>query len=106
MGSANSRITGLPGMMCMAGIVVAAGAGMFAIGVVVGIVAVVSHGIHLEQKRFRGENVIWAGPGAPEYFLAQQAPDVVSGIVRRLNGLYVHHLPSSIRHDDGLGVRR
>jgi hypothetical protein len=88
-----------------------AAAGIFAIGMVVGIVAVVSHGIHREEKRFqqerrfREERGIWAGPDTPEYFLAEEAPDRVSMTIRRLNGLYVRHLPSSIDHDADLGVR-
>jgi hypothetical protein len=88
-----------------------AAAGIFAIGMVAGIVAVVSHGIHREEKcfqqerRFREERGIWAGPDTPEYFLAEEAPDRVSMTIRRLNGLYVRHLPSSIDHDADLGVR-
>jgi hypothetical protein len=88
-----------------------AAAGIFAIGMVAGIVAVVSHGIHREEKRFqqerrfREERGIWAGPDTPEYFLAEEAPDRVSLTIRRLNGLYVRHLPSSIDHDADLGVR-
>jgi hypothetical protein len=77
----------------MAGIVLVAAAGMFVLGVVAGVVAVVSYGIHREHKRFRGEQDIGAGPDAPESFLAERAPDLVSGAARRLNGLYVHHLP-------------
>jgi hypothetical protein len=91
---AGDRITGPPGVRCMVAIVLIAVAGMFVLGVVAGIVAVVSYGIHREQKRLRGEPGIWAGPGAQEYFLAEQAPDVVTGAARRLNGLYVRHLPS------------
>jgi hypothetical protein len=81
-----------------------AAAAIFAIGVVAGIVAAVSYGIHREQRRFREEHALWAGPDAPEHFLSEQAPDAVSGAARRLNGLYVHHLPSSSRHDGSLGV--
>jgi hypothetical protein len=97
--------------MYMAGIVFIAAAGIFAIGIVVGIVAVVSHGIHREEKRFqqerrfREDHGIWAGPDTPGYFLAEQAPDGVSVTARRLNGLYVRHLPSAIRYDVGLGVQ-
>jgi hypothetical protein len=86
----------------MAAIVLVAAAGVFVLGVVAGIVAVVSYGIHREQKRLRGEQDIWAGPDAPEYFLTEKAPDAVSGAARRLNGLYVHHLPHAIGDDDGL----
>lgn len=78
----------------MAAIVLVAAAGMFVLGLVAGIVAVVSCGIHREQKRLRAEQDIRAGRDAPGYFLSAQAPDVVSGVARRLNGLYVHHLPS------------
>jgi hypothetical protein len=78
----------------MAAIVLVAAAGVFVLGAVAGIVAVVSYGIHQEQKRRRGDRGIRAGPDAPDYFFAEQAPDVVSGAARRLNGLYVHHLPS------------
>ena len=76
----------------MEAIVLVAAAGMFVLGVVAGVVAVVSYGIHREQKRFRDEQDIGAGPDAPESFLAERAPDVVSGAARLLNGLYVHHL--------------
>jgi hypothetical protein len=93
------------------GIVLIAAAGIFAIGIMVGIVAVVSHGIHWEEKRFQRErrvrekHGIWAGPDAPEHFLAEEAPDGVSLAARRLSGLYVRYLPSSIRHDADPGVR-
>jgi hypothetical protein len=78
----------------MAAIVLVAAAGIFVLGVVAGTVAVASYGIHREQKRLREEQDTWAGPDVPEYFLAEQAPDVVTGAARRLNGLYVQHLPS------------
>jgi hypothetical protein len=90
---AGERVTGSFGVRCMAAIVLVAAAGMFALGVVAGIVAVVSYGIHREQLRLRGAQDIWAGPDAPDCFLAAQAPDVVSGAARRLTGLYVHRLP-------------
>jgi hypothetical protein len=78
----------------MAAIVLVAAAGIFVLGVVAGTVAVASYGIHRERKRLRDEQDTWAAPDVPEYFLAEQAPDLVSGAARRLNGLYVHHLPS------------
>ena len=78
----------------MAAIVLVAAAGMLVLGVVAGTVAVASYGIHRERKRLRDEQDTWAGPEAPEYFLAEQAPDLVSGAARRLNGLHVWHLPS------------
>ena len=95
----------------MLGIMLIAATGIFAIGIVVGIVAVVSHGIHREEKRFQQErrfrkkHGMWAGPEAPDYFLAGQAPDGVTFAARRLNGLHVRRLPSSIRHDADPGVR-
>jgi flagellar basal body-associated protein FliL len=101
----------MPGEKYVLGIMLIVAAGIFAIGIMVGIMAVVSHGIHREQKhfqqqrRFREEHGIWAGPDAPEYFLAEEAPDRVSSTVRRLNALYVRHPPSSADHDADLGVR-
>lgn len=95
----------------MAGIVFIAAAGIFVTGMVAGIIAVVSHGIHREEKcsrkerRFRQDHGIWAGPDAPEYFLAEEAPDRVTQAARRVNGLHVRHLPSSIHHGADLDVR-
>jgi hypothetical protein len=72
---------------------------IFILVILAGIVTVVSHGIHREERRlrrerrFREQRGIWAGPDAPEYFFAERAPDVVSGAARRLNGLHVRHLP-------------
>jgi hypothetical protein len=72
---------------------------IFVLAVLAGTVTVVSHGIHREERRlrqerrFREQRGIWAGPDAPEYFFAERAPDAVSGAVRRLNGLHVRHLP-------------
>jgi hypothetical protein len=91
---AGDRITGPPGVRCMAAIVFVAAAGMLVLGVVAGTVAVACYGIHRERTRLRGEQGTRAGPDVPGYFLAEQAPDLVSGAARRLNGLYVHHLPS------------
>jgi hypothetical protein len=88
----------------MTAIVLVAAAGVFVLGAVAGIVAVVRYGIHREQKRLRSEQGIWAGPDASDHFLAEQAPDVVSGAAtRRLNGLYVHHLPLAILGGRGCG---
>ncbi len=95
----------------MAGIVGIAAAGIFAIGIMAGIIAVVSHGIHREHKlfrqerRFRKEHGLWAGPDAVEYFLAEQAPDGVTWAARRVNGLHVRHLTSAIGHGADLDVR-
>jgi hypothetical protein len=73
---------------------------IFALAVLAGTVIVVSHGIRREEKRlrqerrFRQQHDTGAGPDAPEYFFAEQAPDAVSGAARRLNGLHVRHLPA------------
>lgn len=81
----------------MAGIMFIAAAGIFAMGIAIGIVAVVSYGIRRERKRFRqerrfrDEHGISAGPDGWEYFLVE-APDPVSRAARRLNGLYVRQL--------------
>ena len=71
----------------MTAIVLAAAAGVFVLGAVAGIVAVVSYGIHREHQRLRGGR---GTPEATDCFLATQAPDVVSRAARRLNCLYVH----------------
>jgi hypothetical protein len=94
----------------MSGIIFIAAAGIFVIGVVVGIVLMVSHGIHREQhrlnqaRRYREEHGIWDAVDAPEYFLSD-APDGVSHAARRLNGLYVRHLPVVRDYDAELAVR-
>jgi hypothetical protein len=81
-------------------LLVIAAIAIFALAVVAGTVTVVSHGIHREERRlrqerrFREQHGIWAGPDAPEYFFAERAPDAVSGAARRLNGLHVRHLPA------------
>jgi len=86
-----------------AALLVTAASVIVALAVLAGTVIMVSHGIHREEKRFRQkrrfrqQHGIWAGPEAPEYFFAEQAPDVVSGAARRLNGLHVRHLPA--RHN-------
>ncbi len=69
----------------------------------------VSHGIHREQRRFdearryREEQGIWDASDAPEYFLSD-APDGVSYAARRLNGLYVRHLPTVRDYDAELAA--
>jgi hypothetical protein len=84
--------------------------GIFAIGVVIGVIAMVSHGIHREQRRldearrYRAEQGIWDASEPPEYFLSD-APDGVSYAARRLNGLYVRHLPTVRDYDAELAVR-
>jgi hypothetical protein len=94
----------------MSEIILIAAAGIFLIGVGVGIVLMVSHGIHREQRRFdqerryREEHGIWQDPELPEYFLPE-APDGVSHAARRLNGLYVRHLTTDRGYDAELAVR-
>src|SRR5215813_8661264 len=68
------------GDTAMSGIIVITAAGIFVIGVVVGIIVMVSHGIRHEQhrldevRRYREEHGIWDDSDAPEYFL-KDAPD-------------------------------
>jgi hypothetical protein len=96
----------------MPGIVFIAAAGVFAMGIAVGIVAVVSYGIRREQKRFRqerhyrDEHGIPAGPEWPEYFLTVEGLDAVSRGARWLNGLHIrrqHAATPDAPHTD-LGV--
>lgn len=92
----------------MAGIAVTA-IGIFAVGVVVGIIAMVTHGINRERRRFeearryREQHGMWDDPDAPGYFLPEEAPDGVSLAARRFNGLYVRR-PAD-RHDAALAAR-
>ncbi len=93
----------------MSGIIFIAAAGIFVIGVGVGIVLMVSHGIRHEQRRldearrYRERHGIWDDSDAPEYFLSD-APDGVSHVARRLNGLYVRHLPAVRDYDAELAA--
>jgi hypothetical protein len=94
----------------MSGIIFIAAAGIFVIGIGVGIILMVSHGIHREQRRFdedrryREERGIWTGADSAEYFLPE-APDGVSNAARRLNGLYVRHFTDIHGYDTDLAVR-
>jgi hypothetical protein len=91
----------------MASIALIAAIGIFVVGVVVGVIAMVTHGIHRERRRYeqtrryRDEHGLWEDPEAPEYFLSDEAPDGVSLAARRLNGLYVRR-PTVPRHDSEL----
>jgi hypothetical protein len=91
----------------MATIVLIAAIGIFVIGVVVGVIAMVTHGIHRErrryeqERRYRDEHGLWDDPEAPGYFLSDEAPDGVSLAARRFNGLYVRRPPAQ-RHDADL----
>jgi hypothetical protein len=88
----------------MAAIALITAIGIFTVGVVVGIVAMVTHGIHRErrryeeERRYRDEHGLWDDPAAPEYFLSDKAPDGVSLAARRLNGLYIRR-PTDHRND-------
>ena len=94
----------------MASIALIAGLGIFVVGVVVGIIAMVTRGIHREQqryeeaRRYRDEHGFWDDPEAPEYFLTEEAPDGVSMMARSFNGLYVRR-PSIHRFDAELAAR-
>ena len=91
----------------MAGVIFIAVAGIFVIGVVSGIIVVVSYGIHHEEARFRKmrrfqeEHGLW---DEEEHFLAEDAPDGASWAARRLNGLYVRHMRSPERRDAGQDI--
>jgi len=84
--------------------------GIFAIGVVIGVIAMVRHGIHREQRRFdearryREEQGIWDDPDAERHFLPDEAPDGVSMIARGVNGLYVRRLPTVHGYDTKLAA--
>jgi hypothetical protein len=88
----------------MAAIALIAAIGIFVVGVVVGVIAMVTNGIHRERRRYeearryRDEHGLWDDSGAREYFLTDDAPDGVSHAARRLNGLYVRR-PTDHRHD-------
>ena len=91
----------------MAAIALIAAIGIFTVGVVVGVIAMVTHGIHRERRRYeevrryRDKHGIWDDPAAKEYFLTDEAPDGVSLAARRFNGLYVRR-PTDRRHDSDL----
>lgn len=92
----------------MAGIAFTA-IGIFAVGVVVGVIAMVTHGINQERRRFeevrryREEHGIWGASDAPEYFLPDEAPDGASLAARRFNGLYIRR-PTVNRYDAELAA--
>jgi hypothetical protein len=94
----------------MASIALIAGIGIFTVGVVVGVIAMVTHGIHRERRRFqetrryREQRGIWDDPDAREYFLSDEAPDAVSLMARGFNGLYVRR-PSIHRYDAELATQ-
>ena len=85
--------------------VLIAAVGIFVIGIVTGIVLLVSIGIRREERRFKEErrfmeeHGIWGSPNAPGRYLAENAPDGVSSVGRTVNGLYVRHLPLPVQRD-------
>jgi hypothetical protein len=89
----------------MIGMAFIAAAGIFAVGIVVGIILVVSHGIRQEEarfqemRRFQEEHGIWDSLEGPGHYLPEQTSGGTSLVARRLNGLYVHHLPTPSRQD-------
>lgn len=93
----------------MASIALITGIGIFAVGVVVGVIAMVTRGIRREQRRYeetrryRAEYGIWDDPTAREYFLTDEAPDGVSLMARGFNGLYVRR-PTVHRYDAELAA--
>ncbi len=95
----------------MAEIAAVTALGIFIVGAVAGIVAVVSLGIRREdlrfqeERRFREEHGIWGSPEVPIHYLPENPPDGVSSISRSLNGLFVRHLKADhpLRADRGQG---
>jgi hypothetical protein len=91
----------------MAEVVLITAVGIFAVGVVVGIIFMVCHGVRREQRRyeearrFRQEHGIWNKPDAQGHFLSDEAADGVSMIARGVNGLYVRRPP---RYDADLAA--
>jgi hypothetical protein len=89
----------------MTGFILITAAGALAVGIIVGIIFMTTGGIWREQKRYeearrlREEHGLWDDPDVLGYFLPEEAPDAVSFAARRLNGLYVRHLPTVHRHD-------
>jgi hypothetical protein len=94
----------------MANVLVIIAAGVFAAGIAVGVIAVVSIGIRREERRFRQrqrlrEEQFFLTGGAPEGFMTQDAPDHVTWGARRLTNLYVRRSPMTEPQDPDLLVR-
>lgn len=89
----------------MLGIAFTAAVGIFVIGIVTGIVVLVSIGIRREEQRFQEErrfleeHGIWSNPSGPGHYIHENAADAVSSVGRSVNGLYVRHLPARVRRD-------
>ena len=94
----------------MIGMAFIAAIGIFAVGIVVGIIVVVSHGIRQEEarfkewRRFQEEHGIWDSPQGPDHYLPEQVSGRASMAARRLNGLYVRHVPGHSRQDAEFGT--
>jgi hypothetical protein len=95
----------------MISLILITAAGALVAGIIVGIIFMTTRGIkreerrHEEVRRFREEHGIWDDPDARGYFLPDEAPDGVTFVARRLNGLYVRRLPHVRRHDAELALR-
>ena len=95
----------------MIGMAFIAAVGIFAVGIVVGIIVVVSHGIRQEEqrfqemRRFQEEHGIWDSLEGPGHYLPEQTAGGTSLVARRLNGLYVRHVPAPGRQEAEFGVR-
>ncbi len=93
----------------MASIALIAALGLFAGGVVVGIIFMGTRGIRREQRHYREarwarrEQGAWDDLGAREYFLPEEAPDRASFAARRLQGVYIRR-PADHSHDAELAV--
>ena len=96
----------------MVGNVLIAAVGIFVIGLVTGIVVLVSVGIRREERRFQEErrfleeHGIWGSPDGPGHYIHEHAADAVSSVGRSVNGLYVRHLPARVQRDLSQGVLR
>jgi hypothetical protein len=95
----------------MVGTAFIAAVGIFVIGIVAGIIILVSIGIRREERRFRQErrfleeHGIWEDPQITGHFITETAPDGVSSVGRSVNGLYVRHLFPGARRDVGQDLR-
>ena len=93
----------------MASILLIAALGIFAVGMVVGIIFMGARGIRREQmhyreaRRARAEQGAWDDLGAREYFLPEEAPDGASSAARRLQGVYIRR-PADRSHDAEMAV--
>jgi hypothetical protein len=85
--------------------------GIFVVGIVTGIVVLVSVGIRREERRFqeerrfREQHGIWGSPDGPDHYIAENAQDGISSVGRSINGLYVRHVPLPSRQKAELDVR-